>query len=428
MSARHTQGRPRRFCPPRSQPTAFTLSHINAAYTWLCKSRRRFPANADLWHLRFHWNTERARILRSLHAGTYRFQPLSLVSRADGSQVAVWSSADALVIKCLTLYLENVLPVSRWCEHLRGHGGGRASVRQTHARLLSGRYPFVFRTDIRGYYARISKSLLYEQLCRYVSSPVLRDLLCQFLHYSVEDGGEFHTPLRGIPRGSALSPLLAAFHLTETDNVFSRNRHVTYARYMDDFLILSPTRWHLRRAVRMLNRHFAQAGFEQHPDKTFIGRVEKGFDWMGFWFTEKGCDGVAPRALQNFKDRLRRLYERVRQWPEDLRLCRMVGYVRNWLRWSYPQTTARKLSPPRAPWLGYCMVYPNMYPATESSCVMYGYLVSPLQGCASYGVPCQLLQRNRLSAGIFALWNAYPSGTGRACRWADASVPMPTRS
>ncbi|EDO1803200.1 hypothetical protein CT821_23020 [Salmonella enterica] len=334
MSARHPQGRPRRFCPPRSQPTAFTLSHINTAYTWLCKSRRRFPANADIWHLRFHWNTERARILRSLHAGTYRFQPLSLVSRADGSQVAVWSSADALVIKCLTLYLENVLPVSRWCEHLRGHGGGRASVRQTHARLLSGRYPFVFRTDIRGYYARISKSLLYEQLCRYVSSPVLRDLLCQFLHYSVEDGGEFHTPLRGIPRGSALSPLLAAFHLTETDNVFSRNRHVTYARYMDDFLILSPTRWHLRRAVRMLNRHFARAGFEQHPDKTFIRRVEKGFDWMGFWFTEKGCDGVAPRALQNFKDRLRRLYERVRQWPEDLRHRRMAGYVRSWNRWT----------------------------------------------------------------------------------------------
>ncbi|WP_409574352.1 reverse transcriptase domain-containing protein [Salmonella enterica] len=146
----------------------------------------------------------------------------------------------------------------------------------------------------------------------------------------MEDGGEFHTPLRGIPRGSALSPLLAAFHLTETDNVFSRNRHVTYARYMDDFLILSPTRWHLRRAVSMLNRHFAQAGFEQHPDKTFIGRVEKGFDWMGFWFTEKGCDGVAPRALQNFKDRLRRLYERVRQWPEDLRHRRMAGYVRAW--------------------------------------------------------------------------------------------------
>ncbi|ENJ5949397.1 hypothetical protein AB1Z03_004798 [Salmonella enterica] len=192
----------------------------------------------------------------------------------------------------------------------------------------------MFRTDIRGYYARISKSLLYEQLCRYVSSPVLRDLLCQFLHYSVEDGGEFHTPLRGIPRGSALSPLLAAFHLTETDNVFSRNRHVTYARYMDDFLILSPTRWHLRRAVRMLNRHFAQAGFEQHPDKTFIGRVEKGFDWMGFWFTEKGCDGVAPRALQNFKDRLRRLYERVRQWPEDLRHRRMAGYVLEWYRWT----------------------------------------------------------------------------------------------
>ncbi|EBS5591328.1 hypothetical protein DUV77_26440 [Salmonella enterica subsp. enterica serovar Newport] len=62
--------------------------------------------------------------------------------------------------------------------------------------------------------------------------------------------------------------------------------------------------------------------------------MEKGFDWMGFWFTEKGCDGVASRALQNFKDRLRRLYERVRQWPEDLRHCRMAGYVRAWYRWT----------------------------------------------------------------------------------------------
>ncbi|EAN0642553.1 hypothetical protein EDY93_24885 [Salmonella enterica] len=103
---------------------------------------------------------------------------------------------------------------------------------------------------------------------------------------------------------------------------------------MDDFLILSPTRWHLRQAVRMLNRHFAQAGFEQHPDKTFIGRVEKGFDWMGFWFTEKGGDGVAPRALQHFKDRLRRLYERVRQWPEDPRHRRIAGYVRAWRLWT----------------------------------------------------------------------------------------------
>ncbi|EJF5505683.1 reverse transcriptase domain-containing protein [Salmonella enterica] len=175
----------------------------------------------------------------------------------------------------------------------------------------------MFRTDIRGYYAHISKTLMYDQLCRYVASPILRDLLSQFLHYSVEYGGEFHTPAKGIPRGSALSPLLAAFHLTETDEAFSQHRHVTYARYMDDFLILSPTRWHLRRAIRTLNQHFAQSGFEQHPDKTFIGRVEKGFDWMGFWFTDKGCTSVAPRALKNSAKKLRRLYERFRHQPEE---------------------------------------------------------------------------------------------------------------
>lgn len=336
MNPCHSRGRQhhRTARSPRHPGDVFTRGRINDAYEWLCKSRRRFPANADVWHLRFHWSTERARILRSLLAGTYRFQPLTLVSRADGSQVAVWSSADALVIKCLSLYLEKVLPVSRLCEHVRGHGGGRASVVKTHDRLTSGRYAYVLRTDIRGYYAHINKALLYNQLCRYVACPVLRNLLSQFLHYSVENGGVFHTPTKGIPRGSALSPLLAAFHLTETDDVFRRNRHVTYARYMDDFLVLAPTRWQLRRAVRTLNRQFAQSGFEQHPDKTFIGRVEKGFDWMGFWFTDKGCASVAPRGLKNFSDRLRRLYERVRQWPEGLRHRRMAEYVSVWRRWA----------------------------------------------------------------------------------------------
>ncbi len=45
---------------------------------------------------------------------------------------------------------------------------------------------------------------------------------------------------------------------------------------MDDFIILARTRWQLRAAVVALNRCFDHFGFEQHPDKTFIGRVERG--------------------------------------------------------------------------------------------------------------------------------------------------------
>ena len=34
----------------------FTETAIDAAYIWLCKSRANFPANADIWHLRFYWS------------------------------------------------------------------------------------------------------------------------------------------------------------------------------------------------------------------------------------------------------------------------------------------------------------------------------------------------------------------------------------
>lgn len=312
----------------------FTVALMNESFVWLCKTRCHFPPDADIWHLRFHWQRERARILVALNAGTYRFSAMRLVTTAGGEKRAVWDAADALVLRCMTRLLEQLLPVSVLCEHVRGHGGGRASVRQTHARTLSRRWPWICRTDIRGYYGHICGTTLYAQLSEYVRSPLLLNLLHQFLNYSVEEGGVFHTPSQGIPRSSALSPLLAAFHLTETDRDFEGHRHVIYVRYMDDFLIFAPTRWHLRKAVSRLNRHLSSYGFEQHPDKTFIGRVEKGFDWMGFWFTDKGCTSVAPRAVSNCLTKLRRLYEQARRHPSAGGDARVAEYLSHWTRWA----------------------------------------------------------------------------------------------
>jgi hypothetical protein len=53
---------------------------------------------------------------------------------------------------------------------------------------------------------------------------------------------------------------------------------------MDDILVLAPTRWKLRRAVKRLNQTFTELKLEKHPDKTFIGRIEKGFDFLGYQF------------------------------------------------------------------------------------------------------------------------------------------------
>ena len=57
-----------------------------------------------------------------------------------------------------------------------------------------------------------------------------------------------------------------------------------YIRYMDDWVILSPTRWKLRKAVAIVNQCLADLRFEKHPGKTYIGRTDKGFDFPGYPF------------------------------------------------------------------------------------------------------------------------------------------------
>nr|WP_318466695.1 hypothetical protein [Photobacterium leiognathi] len=82
---------------------------------------------------------------------------------------------------------------------------------------------------------------------------------------------------------------------------------------MDDFVILTKTRWQLRKAVKKLNQFFNQFSFKQHPDKTFIGKIDKGFDWMGAQFAQSGIVDIAPRSLKKILENIQRLYEQTPQ-------------------------------------------------------------------------------------------------------------------
>jgi hypothetical protein len=77
---------------------------------------------------------------------------------------------------------------------------------------------------------------------------------------------------------------------------------------MDDILILAPTRWKLRKAIRVMNQTFDELKLEQHPDKTLIGRTERGFDFLGYHFKPEGLS-VADQTIERFKERIARLYE-----------------------------------------------------------------------------------------------------------------------
>ncbi len=76
---------------------------------------------------------------------------------------------------------------------------------------------------------------------------------------------------------------------------------------MDDILILAPTRWKLKKAIRVLNETFNELKLEKHPDKTSMGRIEKGFDFPGYHFNPQGLS-LAQKTIDDFVEKALRLY------------------------------------------------------------------------------------------------------------------------
>jgi len=96
-----------------------------------------------------------------------------------------------------------------------------------------------------------------------------------------------------------LSPLMAALFLKPLDDAM-QGSGLFYARFMDDWIVVAPTRWKLRKAVKQVNAILNRLLLKKHPDKTFIGRAERGFDFLGYFF-RPGLLRVAKKTVSNMK-------------------------------------------------------------------------------------------------------------------------------
>ena len=130
----------------------------------------------------------------------------------------------------------------------------------------------------------------------------------------------------------ALAPLPRFRYVLKTD-VQAYSASIDYllllgiswpAPFMDDILVLAPTRWKLRAAVKVVNQVLAAVKLNKHLDKTCIRRIEKGVDWLGYHLSPAGLR-VATKTLHNFATRLTRLYEQESGKPDGF--SRLGQYV-----------------------------------------------------------------------------------------------------
>jgi hypothetical protein len=85
----------------------------------------------------------------------------------------------------------------------------------------------------------------------------------------------------------------------------------TYARYMNDLVLLTPTKARLIKAIKVTYQALKPCGYQLHTnEKTCIGKIAKVFDFCGFRLSYNKII-LAKSCLDKFDKRLSKLYEQL---------------------------------------------------------------------------------------------------------------------
>ena len=243
--------------------------------------------------------------------------------REDAHHYVRWSEDSRQVIRLYKPRLQQQLALSPRCAHLKGNGGVKAAVR--YALRLTNHYATVARFDISHDYESIDHRVMLAQLRQAGVSRDVFELVQDYL--CVPDR---RSTGKGMVAGGAISPLLGGLYLTLLDRAMEglcQKGWIRYQRFMDDYVIFAKTRHKLKAAIKRMVAVLETLKLTVHPDKRYIGKTEKGFDFLGYRFTPQQRLEPAVQSLTRLFERARRLHEK----GADSR--RLRQYVQRWVSW-----------------------------------------------------------------------------------------------
>ena len=169
---------------------------------------------------------------------------------------------------------------------------------------LSDGFLYIVDADIKGFFDNIPHKLIMKGVSAEIADGNILQLIEKFLKSGVMEEGQLRPTTKGTPQGGVISPLLANIVLDQLDHALEE-RGYKFVRYADDFVILCRSMTQAQEALDFTRNLLEnEMGLELSPEKTKIGHLKEGFDFLGFHFTTNGIT-MREKSQEKFRDAVR---------------------------------------------------------------------------------------------------------------------------
>ncbi len=142
-------------------------------------------------------------------------------------------------------------------------------------------FRWVVEADIDAFFDNVDHDLLIEKIRGYLPNCALIGLLETWIKVEVWDGAHVQPVSKGIPQGSALSPILANLFLDELDEAMQA-KGLRFIRYADDYIVLCKSRAEAFESLAYSKQVLAK--LRLRLDDEAVTSFATGFRYLGVFF------------------------------------------------------------------------------------------------------------------------------------------------